>query len=116
MAQLLSQWRTLCTSVVTSVEMGTPRRRSGGGLEWPVFAKYGSVVPLKLKSGLFLSLVVLLYNTECWPMRADAVEGFIYRCLRRVTRIERGSPGPLEDQPSRTEVVGVAARPHADEL
>ena len=46
----------------------------------------------------------------------DALEGFIYRCLRRVTRIERGSPDLLEDHPSRAEVFGVAARPHAEEL
>ena len=49
---------------------------------------------------------MLLYNAECWPMRkdnTDAVEGFIYRC-------------PVEDHPSRTEVFGVAASPHADEL
>ena len=44
-----------------------------------------SIVPLKLKSGLFRSLVasVLLYNAECWPMRknnTDAVEGFTAVC------------------------------------
>ena len=66
------------------------------------------------------SLVVFAmpYNAECWPMRknnTDALEGFIYRCLRRVTRLERGSPGPLEDHPSRAEVVGVAASPHAEQ-
>ena len=51
-----------------------------------------SIVPMKLKSGLFRALMVseLLHNVECWPMRknnADAVEGFTYRCLRRVTRV-----------------------------
>ena len=46
----------------------------------------------------------------------DAVEGFICCCLCRVTRIERGSPDPLEDHPSRAEVFGVAASPHAEEL
>ena len=74
---------------------------------------------LKPKSGLFLSLVVsvLLYNAECWLMRKiniDAVEGFIYRCLCRVTRIERGSPDQLEHHPSRAEVF--AARSHTEEL
>ena len=80
-----------------------------------------SIVPLKLKSGLFRSLVVsvLLSNAECWPMRknnTDDVEGFLYRCLRRVTRLERDSPDPLEDHPSHAEVVGVAASPHEEEL
>ena len=96
------------------------------GMAGAVFATLGkvwdsSIVPLKPKSGLFQSLVVsvLLYNAECWPMHknnTDAVEGFTYRCLRRVIRIARGSPDPLEDKPSRAEVVGVAASPHAEEL
>ena len=66
MAQLLSQWRNLCT-------FGNVPR---DGMAGAVFAKLdkvwdSSIVPLKLKSGLFLSLVVhvLLYNAECWSMR-----------------------------------------------
>ena len=53
-----------------------------------------------------------------WPVqhRCGVVEGFIYRCLRRVTRIERGSPDPLEDHPSHAEVFDVAASPHAEEM
>ena len=94
------------------------RRRTG--MAGAVFATLGKVwdsniVPLKLKPGLFRSLVefVLLYNAECWSIRTDAVEGCNYRCLRRVTRIQRGSPSPLEDHPSRAVVFGVAASPHA---
>ena len=80
-----------------------------------------SIVALKLKSGLFWSLVVpvLLCNAECWPMlknNTDAVKGFIYRCcLRRVTRIEQGSPDPFEDQ-AVTQEFGVTASQHAEEL
>ena len=96
------------------------------GMAGAVFATLGNVwdsstVSLKPKSVLFLSLVVsvLLYKAECWPMRKiniDAVEGFFYRCLCRVTSIMRGSPDPLEDYPSRAEVFGVAASPHTEEL
>ena len=122
-------------TVVTFVYLGsnitrdwdvTKEARRRIGMAGAVFATLGtvwdsSIVPLKLKSALFRSLVVsvLVYNAECWPMRknnTDAIEGFIYRCLRRVTRIERDSPDPLEDHPSRAEVFSVAASPHAQEL
>ena len=42
--------------------------------------------------------------------------GFIYCCLHRVTRIERGYPDPLEDHPSCAEVFNVATNPHVEEL
>ena len=78
-------------------------------------------MPMKLKSGLFRSLVisVLLYNAGCWPMRKNntyAVEGLVYRCLHHVIRIEEGSPDQLEDHPSRSEVFGVTASPHMEKL
>ena len=117
MAQLLGQWRNLWTgSNITRAGDATKEVRRRVGMAGAVFATVGkvwdsSIVPSKLKSGLFRSLVVsvLLCNAECWPMRKnniDTVEGFIYRCLRRVTRIERGFLDPLE-------VFGVAATPHA---
>ena len=108
-------------SKITRDGEATKEVRRRIGMAGAVFATQGkawdsSIVPLKLQSGLFLSVVVsvLLCNAEYRPMHknnTDAVEGFIYRCLRRVTRIERGSPDPLEDHPSRAEVFGVPASP-----
>ena len=44
-----------------------------------------------------------------------AVKGFLYRCLRRVTREERRSPDPMENRPSRVKVFGAAASSGAEE-
>ena len=117
MTQLLNKWRYLCISRWGHHEEGPAADWNGQCC----VCHTGQRVGLKLKSGLFRSLVmsVLLYNAECWPMcknNTDAVEGFIYSCLSRVARLERGSPGALKDHPSRAEVVGVAASPHAEEL
>ena len=97
MAQMLSQWRSLCTSVVNITRDGDATKEVQWriGMASAVFATLGkvwdcSVVPLKLKSGLFQPLV-LPYNAKCWSMCKNntyAVEGFIHHCLRRVARIE----------------------------
>ena len=85
-------------SNITRDRDATKEVRRRIGMAGAVFATLGkvwdsSIVPLKLKSGLFRSLAmsVLLHNAECCPTRKNntyAVEGFIYCCLRCVARIE----------------------------
>ncbi|KAI0233680.1 hypothetical protein LSAT2_016082 [Lamellibrachia satsuma] len=33
------------------------------------------------------------------------MEGFLYHCIQRVIRVERGSSDPLEDRPSHVELI-----------
>ena len=64
------------------------------------FARLGKIwedrrISLKLKCTLYFAMVmaVLLYNGECWAVSAhdlSRLEGFHFRCLRRMTRTERG--------------------------
>ena len=65
----------------------------------PIFSHLQSIwgsaiLPLVLKLRLFSAVVasVLLYNCQCWAVTAKDVrllEGFCFRCLRRLTRSTR---------------------------
>ena len=69
MAQLLSQWWNLCTSRDGDAMKEVQRQIGMTGAVFATLDKVwdSSIVSLKLKSGLFLSLVVsvLLYNAKC---------------------------------------------------
>jgi hypothetical protein len=80
-------------------------------------------IPLKLKCQLYKALVmtILLYNGECWLMKKRdyvKLEGFHFRCLRRLTRKTRcRGMGEMDiDCASKEEVFSASKVPDIEEL
>ena len=69
------------------------------------------VLSLQLKLRLFSAIItsVLLYNSECWSITASdlrLMEGFYFRCLRRITRsVRQPDHAPTEVDKASTEAV-----------
>jgi hypothetical protein len=82
-----------------------------------------SGISLRLKCLLYKALVmtILLYNGECWSLRKQDIkklEGFHFRCLRRLTR-KRRRPGlgDMEiDRASKEDVFKASRMPTVEEL
>ena len=82
-----------------------------------------SGISLRLKCLLCKALVmtILLYNGECWSLKKQDIkklEGFHFRCLRRLTR-KRRRPGlgDMEiDRASREDVFKASRMPIVEEL
>ena len=75
-------------------------------------------IPIKLKCQLYKALVmtIVLYNGECWLLNKQdltKLEGFHFRCLRRITRKQRcpGLGNMQVDRASRKEVLIVSQVP-----
>ena len=80
-------------------------------------------IPLSLKCQLYKALVmtVVLYNGECWLMKKqdlERLEGFHFRCLRRLTRKKRQRDlGDMDiDKASKKDVFNAAKVPGIEEL
>lgn len=94
-----------------------------------VFARLGKIwmrkdLTLNMKCDLYYAIVmtVLLYNGECWvtrPRDLERLEGFHFRCLRRITRNVR-CPGMKDDckidRASHEEVFGVSRMPKIEDM
>jgi hypothetical protein len=69
-----------------------------------------SSISVRLKATLYKTLIqsILLYNAECWAVKKtdlDILEGFHFRCLKEITKKERGVPkGRVVDKASREDV------------
>ena len=80
-------------------------------------------VSLGLKCQLYKALVmtIVLYNSECWTLKKSdlqKLEGFHFRCLRRITRNKR-RPETEEmeiDRASKKDVFGAAKVPIIEEM
>ena len=77
-------------------------------------------IPTKLKCQLYKALVmtIVLYNGECWLLKKQdlkKLEGFHFRCLRRITRKQR-CPGLGDMQVDRACRKDVLAVPMIEEL
>jgi exonuclease III len=75
-----------------------------------------SVFNIDLKLSLFRSLVVtiLLYNGECWDVKAKdekRLEGFYFRCLRRLSKSKRRVKGKATDKASKMAVYQATKAP-----
>ena len=94
-----------------------------------VFARLGKIwmtgdISLKLKCDLYFAIVmtVLLYNGECWvvsPRDLKRLEGFHFRCARRITRRTRCpdmADDHKEDRASHAEVFRVSRLPRIDDM
>ena len=80
-------------------------------------------ISLKLKCHLYKALVmtIVLYNGECWTLKKQdlaKIEGFHFRCLRRITRKDRRpSLGDMEvDRASKKDVFETSKVPTIEEL
>jgi hypothetical protein len=77
-----------------------------------------SDIKLSLKCKLYNALVmtIVLYNGECWTLKAQdlkRLEGFHFRCLRKITRMHRcpGMENLEVDRASKIEVFKIAKLP-----
>jgi len=83
-----------------------------------------AILPLTLKLRLFSAVVasVLLYNCQCWAVSANDVrllEGFYFRCLRRLSRSTRCSHqlnSDAVDKANKVDVFRVANVPLVESL
>ena len=82
-----------------------------------------SGISTRLKCQLYEALVmtILLYNGECWNVKKRDIkklEGFHFRCLRRLTRkIRRLELGDMEiDRASKEDVFEASRMPTIEEL
>ena len=82
-----------------------------------------SGISTRLKCQLYKALVmtILLYNGECWNVKKQDIkklEGFHFRCLRRLTRkLRRPELGDMEiDKASKKDVFGASRMPSIEEL
>ena len=80
-------------------------------------------ISTRLKCQLYKALVmtILLYNGECWNVKKRDIkklEGFHFRCLRRLTRkLRRPGLGDMEiDKASKKDVFGASRMPTIEEL
>ena len=78
---------------------------------------------LRLKCRLYKALVmtILLYSGECWSLKKQDIkklEGFHFRCLRRLTRKKRrpGLGDMVIDKASREDVFEASRMPTVEEL
>ena len=86
-----------------------------------LWADWGISLRLKCQLHKALVMTILLYNGECWSLKKQDIkklEGFHFRCLRRLTR-KRRRPGlgDMEiDRASREDVFKASRLPIVEEL